>query len=112
LYLIVAQKYWFVVKMSCLLLHVLWEWVGWVHQEKGVCVRNREKNTRRRNGGMSRQVKKFISRFGGVRNNTFNGIEQEFNSGKNSILLRAPPLFPKRRAAAGHFGITYESLHF
>ena len=47
-----------------------------------------------------------------MRNNTFNGIEQEFNSEKNSILLRAPPLFPKRRAAAGHFGITYESLHF
>jgi hypothetical protein len=47
-----------------------------------------------------------------VRNNTFNGIEQEFNSEKNSFLLRAPPLFPKRRAAAGHFGITYESLHF
>jgi hypothetical protein len=47
-----------------------------------------------------------------VRNNTFNGIEQEFNSEKNSILLRAPPLFPKRRAAAGHSGITYESLHF
>ena len=75
-------------------------------------VRNRKTNTRKRNGGMSRQVKKFISRFGGVRNNTFNGIEQEFNSEKNSILLRAPPLFPKRRAAAGHSGITYESLHF
>ena len=75
------------------------------------CQRARGEQTRDREALQSDRVKKVHFTLGGVRNNTCNGMEQEFNSEKNSILLRAPPLFPKRRAAAGHFGITYESLH-